>query len=178
MGSVKSEENTNLYYLVVGGEVLILILCVNDLFLTGSLGLREECKRDLAADFEMKDLGLTHYFLGMEVRQTDGEIFIGQGKYCIEILRRFEMEDCRAMSTPMITNWRKIDASKEKDVDPTLYRQLIGSLMYLVNTKPNISYAVNYLSQLVVEPKGVHWMAAKHTLRYLCGIIEHGIRYA
>eukprot|EP00253_Pinus_taeda_P008495 PITA_08495 len=63
------------------------------------------------------------------------------------------MQDCRLMATPMITNWKKIDASEDKDVDPTLYRQLIGSLMYLVNTRPDICYAVNTLSQFMVEPK-------------------------
>ncbi|GLJ52115.1 hypothetical protein SUGI_1108460 [Cryptomeria japonica] len=126
MGFVKSEADANLYYLVVGGEILILVLYVDDLFLTGSLGLIEECKRDLATEFEMKDLGLMHYFLGMEVWQTNGEIFLGQGKYCFEILKRFRMEDCKAMSTPMITNWRKVDTSKEKDVDPTLYRYSRG----------------------------------------------------
>ncbi|KAH9291809.1 hypothetical protein KI387_043002 [Taxus chinensis] len=177
MGFVKSEADANLYYLVVGGEALILVLYVDDLFLTGALGLIEDCKRDLAEEFEMKDLGLMHYFLGMEVWQTDGEIFLGQGKYCIEILKRFEMEDCKAMSTPMITNWRKVDTSKDKDVDPTLYRQLIGSLMYLVNTRPDIAFAVNSLSQFMVEPKRVHWTTAKHVLHYLCGSVEYGIRY-
>ena len=70
------------------------------------------------------------------------------------------------MATPMITNWKKIDASKNKDVDPTLYRQLIGSLMYLVNTKVDICYTVNTLSQFMVESKRAHWAAAKHILRY------------
>lgn len=116
---MKSEADTNLYYLVIGGDVLILVLYMNNLFLIGSLGLTEECKRDLAAEFEMKDLGLMHYFLGIEVWQPDGQIFLGQGKYFIEALRRFEMEDCKAISTAMIMNWRKVDASKEKDVDPT-----------------------------------------------------------
>jgi hypothetical protein len=60
----------------------------------------------------MKDFGLMHYFLGLEVWQRDGEIFLGQGKYTVEILKRFKMQDCRAMSTPMVTNWKKIDASK------------------------------------------------------------------
>lgn len=79
--------------------------------------------------------------------QIDGEISLRQEKYFTKILRRFEMEDFRALSTPMITNWRKVDTySKEKDVDPTLYKQLIDSLMYLVNTKPNISFAMNSLS--------------------------------
>ena len=146
MGFVKSEVDANLYYLMVGGEILILVLYVDDLFLTGSLRLIVDCKRNLAEEFEMKDLGLMHYFLGMEVWQTNGEIFLGQGKYCIEILKRFGMEDCKAMSTPMITNWKKVDTTKEKNVDPTLYRQLIGSLMYLVNTRPDIAFTVNSLS--------------------------------
>eukprot|EP00253_Pinus_taeda_P002465 PITA_02465 len=66
------------------------------------------------------------------------------------------MQDCRPMATPIITNWKKIDASEDKDVDPTLYRQRIGSLMYLVNTKPDICYIVNTLSQFMIEPKRAH----------------------
>ena len=81
------------------------------------------------------------------------------------------------MATPMITNWKKIDASEDKDVNPTLYQQLIGSLMYLVNTRPDICYAVNTLSQFMVEPKRAHWAATKHVLRYIRGIIEHGLMY-
>jgi len=63
-----------------------------------------------------------HYFLGLEVWKQKGEIFLGQGSYAIESLRRFRMEDFRPMAMPMITNWKKIDASEYKDVDPTLYR--------------------------------------------------------
>ena len=80
MGFVKSEANVNLHYLVVGGEILILVLYMDDIFLIGVIGLIEDYKRDLAEEFVMKDLGLMHYFLGMEVWQTDGEIFLGQGK--------------------------------------------------------------------------------------------------
>ena len=81
------------------------------------------------------------------------------------------------MTTPMITNWKKIDTSEDDEVDPTLYRQLIGSLMYLVNTRPDICYAVNTLSQFMVEPRRAHWAAAKHVLRYLQGTIELGLKY-
>eukprot|EP00253_Pinus_taeda_P030782 PITA_30782 len=177
MGFVKSDADLNLYYLVVENESLILVLYVDDLFLTGSSRLIEDCKKNPATEFDMKDLGRMHYFLGLEVSQQKGEIFLGQGRYATEILKRFRMGDYRPTATPMITNWKKIDASKDKDVDPTLYRQLIGSVMYLVNTNPDICYAVNTLSQFMVEPKRAHWAAAKHVLRYLQGTVDYGLLY-
>eukprot|EP00253_Pinus_taeda_P001825 PITA_01825 len=153
MGFVKSDADPNLYYLVVENEPLVLVLYVDDLFLTRSSRLIGDCKKILNMEFDIKDLEQMHYFLGLEVWQQKGEIFLGQGRYATEILRRFRMEDCRPMATRMITNWKKIDASEDKDVDPTLYKQLIGSTMYLVNTRPGICYAINTLCQLMVEPK-------------------------
>eukprot|EP00253_Pinus_taeda_P036089 PITA_36089 len=139
--------------------------------------LIEDYKKNLATEFDMKELGQMHYFLGLEVWQQKGEIFLGQGRYVTEILKRFRMQDCRPIATPMITNWKKIDASKDKDVNPTLYRQLIGSLMYLFNTRLDICYAVNNLIQFMVEPKRAHWAAAKDVLRYIQGTIEYGLLY-
>eukprot|EP00253_Pinus_taeda_P027606 PITA_27606 len=128
-------------------EPLILVLYVDDLFSIGSSRLIEECKRKLAAEFDMKDLGLMLYFLGFETN-----------------VHTYDYE-------------RKIDASDDEDVDPTLYRQLIGFLMYLVNTRPDIYFVVNTLSQFMVEPKRMHWTTAMHILRYVCGTIEYGLRY-
>jgi hypothetical protein len=79
------------------------------------------CKQNLAKEFEMKDLGLMHYFLGLEIWQQKGEIFLGQGKYAVEILKRFGMEDCKPMATPMITNLKKLNTSETKQVNPTIY---------------------------------------------------------
>ena len=87
------------------------------------------------------------------------------------------MEDFRPMTTPMITNWKKIDMSEDDEADPTLYRQLIGSLMYQVNTRPEICCAVNTLSQFMVEPMRAHWATTKHVLRYLQGTIKLGLKY-
>ena len=81
------------------------------------------------------------------------------------------------MATPMTTNFWKLIASESELVDATLYRQLIGSLMYLVNTRPDLSFAVNTLSQFMVEPRRVHWIAAKHVLRYIVGIVDYGLYY-
>ena len=94
-----------------------------------------------------------------------------------DTLQIFQMEDCRPMTTPMITNWKKIDTSEDDEADPTLYRQLIGSLIYLVNTRPDICYVVNTLSQFMVDSKRAHWVAAKHVLRYLQGTIKLGLKY-
>jgi len=82
----------------------------------------------------MKDMGLMHYFLGMEVWQKDGEVFVSQGKYANEILRRFHMEKCKPMQTPLVGYWRKEDATSGEVAIAIIYRQLVGSLMYLVNT--------------------------------------------
>jgi hypothetical protein len=87
------------------------------------------------------------------------------------------MTDCRPMSMPLVTNWRKIDESSSETVDPTIYCQLIGSLMYLVNTRLDISFAINPLSRFMVDPRRVHWIAAKHVLRYLRGTMEYGLLY-
>jgi len=156
LGFTKSEADPNLYFIVVGEEPLILVLYVDDLIINNVERLIEGCKRDLASEFEMKDIGLMHYFLGLEVWQEEGHFFLGQGKYIVDILSRFHMQDCKPMSTPMITNWKKLHASDSELVDPALYRQLIGCLMYLVNTRPNICFADNTMSQFMCEPRRVH----------------------
>ena len=81
----------------------------------------------------------------------------------------------KPMSRTMITNCNMIHALEFELVDPTLYHQLIGSLMYLVNTRSNICFAVNTLSQFMVEPGRVHWVAAKHILQYLQGTVDYGL---
>ena len=81
------------------------------------------------------------------------------------------------MSIPLVSNSRNIDALGSGGFDPTLYCQLIGSLMYLVNTRPDISFAVNSLSQFMVDPQRVHWTVAKHILLYIRGKVEYGLVY-
>jgi hypothetical protein len=179
LGFQKSDANPNLYFKARGNQPIILILYVDDLFLTGDEELIIWCKRELTSEFEMKDLGLMHYFLGLEVWQTQGKIFLAQGKYTVDVLKRFGMMDCKSMSTPMVTNLKKLhDSDSSSDlVDPTMYRQLIGSLMYMIHTMPNICYAVIAMSQFTTKPRQRHRVAAKHILRYLRGTITYGLRY-
>ena len=127
----------------------------------------------------MKDLGLIHYYLGLEVWQRK-EIFLGQGKYTIDILKRFRMLECKSMATLMDANLKKPRefASDSDLIDPTMYRQLIGSLMYLTNNRPDICFVVNTFSQFMCDLRQIHWVTAKHVLRYLHGTMGYGLRYA
>jgi hypothetical protein len=177
MGFEKSDADENLYFIIRDEDMLILILYLDDVFITGAEDLIVECKLGLASEFEMSDIGLMHYFLGMEVWQEEGHIFLGKGKYASDILSRFQMEDSRPMSTPMITNWKKLSASDSQLVDATSYKQLIGSLMYLVNTIPDICFSMNTLSQYMVEPRSVHMVGEKHILRYVVGTVDFGLDY-
>ena len=135
---------------------MILLLYVDDLFLIGEDKPINECKMKLATEFEMKDLGTLHYFLGLAVWQHPDEIFLNQGKYTVEILKRFGMLDCKDMTTPMTTNLKLLNDDTSETADATLYRKIIGSLMYLTNTLPDVCFVVNTLSQYMVNPKHIH----------------------
>ena len=105
-----------------------------------------DTKRKLAVKLEMKDLGMMHYFLAMEVWKNVEGISMGQGKYAVDILKRFWMMACKAMATPMESNLKLLSDASSKSIDATMYCQMIGSLMYLMNTRPDICFAVNTLS--------------------------------
>ena len=124
---------------------------MDDLFLTGVERLVTWCKEQLSSEFEMKDLGLMHFFLGLEVWQRSDAILMSQGRYTIDILRRFGMMDCKSMSTPMTMNLKKLCSDDSYLVDHTMYRQLVGSLMYLVNTRLDICFVVRTLNQFMCE---------------------------
>jgi len=111
LGFTRSEADLNLYFKVENDKPLILVLYVDNLFLTCAEPLIHKCKRELGSKFEMKDLGSMHYFLGLEVSQKLGEIFLSQGKYVVKILERFGMVDCKLVTTPMELNFKKLCGS-------------------------------------------------------------------
>jgi hypothetical protein len=87
------------------------------------------------------------------------------------------MLECKSMNTPMEEKLKLLVDTSSELIDATLYRQIIGSLMYLMNTRPDICFSVNTLSQFLVEPRHVHLVAAKHVMRYLKGTIDCGLSY-
>jgi hypothetical protein len=124
LGFSKSVAVPNLYYNIVGDECLILVLYVDDLFLTGSESLIVECKHALAFESEMKDLGMMHYFLGLEVWQRTDGILLSQEKYTVEILKKFGMTNCKPMATSMVMNRKKLNETSSDlgEIDPHLYK--------------------------------------------------------
>jgi hypothetical protein len=161
----------------VNNAPVILLLYFDNLFLTGEESLITQCKKELASEFNMKDLGLMHYYLGLEVWQKRGEVLVGQGKYAVKILQKYEMMNCKPMDTPMTADIRKVRELNYDLVDSSLYQKLIGSLMYLVNTRPDIFFVANTLRKFQVEPIHEHWITTKHILRYICGTLNYVLRY-
>eukprot|EP01018_Ginkgo_biloba_P016312 Gb_15410 [translate_table: standard] len=159
-------------------SVTFVVLYVDDLLITGNdVSMISNLKKDLQMNFEMTDLGLLHYFLGIEVWQTPGRVFISQAKYIWEVLRRFRMEDCKPACTSMETGTKLSVQDEGVRIDGTLYRQLVGSLIYLTTTRLNIAFAVGILSRFMAEPKQSHWLAAKRILGYLRETLQYGLEF-
>jgi hypothetical protein len=106
-------------------------------------------------------------------------LFLNQGKYTMEILKEVQYDRIKIhIYTDGDRFDERINDDDSDEIDPHVYRQLIGSLMYLVNTRPNICYATNVLSQSMSQLRQTHWIAIKHVLRYIRGTIGYGLRYA
>ncbi|CAL9028826.1 unnamed protein product [Prunus brigantina] len=166
---VKTEEE---------GKILMVCLYVDDLIFTGSdAKMFDEFKKSMMMEFEMTDLGLMHYFLGLEVIQSTAGNFICQKKYAQDILNRFQMDDCKPFGTPAEYGLKLCKDKGGKEVDSTFYKQIIGSLMYLTYTRPDIMYAVSLVSRYMEKPTEMHLNAAKRILRYVKGTIDYGVFY-
>ncbi|XP_023771562.1 uncharacterized mitochondrial protein AtMg00810-like [Lactuca sativa] len=159
---VRNHENT----------IVILLVYVDDIIITGNSNAElENVKKFLKSQFFIKDLGELKYFLGIEVIKTDKGICLNQRKYCLELLHEFGMLGCKPVKTPLETN---LVLKRESDLDKsdcvvniTEFQKLIGKLIYLTKTRPDISYAVHILSQYMHKPHKSHLKVAFRLLRYL-----------
>ena len=126
----------------------------------------------------MTDLGLMSYFLGIEVKQDHDGVFISQKKYAKEILNKFHMEDCKRTNTPMNQKEKFSKDDGAEKVDESQYRSLIGCLMYLTATKPDIMFSVSLLSRFMHYASEVHFQTTKRIVRYIKGTTNYGIKYS
>ncbi|GJW82981.1 ribonuclease H-like domain, reverse transcriptase, RNA-dependent DNA polymerase [Tanacetum coccineum] len=159
-------------------STLLIGVYVDDLIVTGTSKKEiESFKYQMQEQFEMSDLGLLAYYLGIEVTQKWGEISIKQTGYATKILKDTGMLECNDAKIPMEPGLKLTKLSKEKFVDPTEYQSIIGCLRYLLHTRPDLSFLVGLLSRFMQEPQEQHMKAIKQVLRYIKGTKDYGITY-
>nr|GEU80601.1 ribonuclease H-like domain, reverse transcriptase, RNA-dependent DNA polymerase [Tanacetum cinerariifolium] len=157
-------------------SMLLVGFYVDDLIVTrSSKEDLQKFKSQMEERFEMSDLGLLAYYLGIEVTQTEGGISIKQTRYANKILKEARMVDCNETKIPMDPETKLI---KERElVDATKYRSLIGCLRYLLHTRPDLSYSVRLLSRFMQKPREQHMKAIRQVLRYIKGTLNFSINY-
>nr|GEW49201.1 hypothetical protein [Tanacetum cinerariifolium] len=160
------------------GDILLVQVYVDDIIF-GSTN-KEPCKafeRLMKDKFQMSSMGELTFFLGLQVKQKDDEIFISQDKYVAKILRKFGFTDVKSASTPIKTKKPLLKDLDGEDVDAHIYRSMIGSLMYLTSSRPDIMFVVCACVRFQVTPKVSHLHAVKRIFRYLKGKPHLGLWY-
>ncbi|KPJ16606.1 Retrovirus-related Pol polyprotein from transposon TNT 1-94 [Papilio machaon] len=160
-------------------RLIILAVYVDDLLIFwNNKAEMQQVKKELRETFEMRDLGKADLFLGMRLQQTEDDITLDQEGYIEKILARFDMQDCKPVSTPLIAGYR-LTKPVETNYEPPNnipYQELVGSLMYLaVCTRPDVAFAISYLSQFNSCYGEQHWQTLKRVLRYLKGTKSLGL---
>jgi hypothetical protein len=151
---------------------------VDDLIFTSNdEGMFRTFKQSIMKEFEMTDLGKMIYFLGIKVTQSAGGIFIYQKKYAREVLERFKMDDCNPMQVPIIPGTKLTRDGEGEKIDSTYYKQMIGSLMYMTATRPDLTYVVSLISRFMEAPTELHYQVVRKILRYLKGTLDYGLFY-
>lgn len=158
--------------------MLIVSIYVDDLIYTGDdEDMMVDFKSSMMKVFDMTDLGMMRFFLGIEVLQKSDGIFICQKKYATEVLRRFGMLESNSVSSPIVPGFKISRDDYGVTIDDTYFKQLVGSLMYLNATRPDIVFSVSLISRHIAKPTELHLQAAKRILRYLKGTVNYGILY-
>jgi hypothetical protein len=178
LGFTASVADASLFVLHHGSTTVYLLLYVDDIIITGNNSTAiSDIVSQLSAVFELKDLGLLRYFLGLQIDYRKVGLFVHQHKYVSDLLHKFQMSDCKTAPTPIATT---PPLSTDHDAtlsDPTPFRSLVGALQYATFTRPDIAFAVNRVCQFMHKPSTIHFVAAKRILRYLKGTLHKGILF-
>ncbi|KAK6148491.1 hypothetical protein DH2020_019403 [Rehmannia glutinosa] len=175
-GFVQSAHDSCLFVKHSGAVFLVLLVYVDDVLVTGS-NLQDilDLKSFLDTTFTIKDLGVAKYFLGLEIARTPTGCYLNQRKYILDILSDTGLLSCKPATTPFPAGLKLIESVGPPFADPERYRRLIGRLLYLNLTRPDITFCIQQLSQFVTNPFDTHWEAALHLLRYLKGCPSLGL---
>ncbi|CAH9060191.1 unnamed protein product [Cuscuta europaea] len=178
-GFVRSDNEPTLYVKKEGmHEFIIVCLYVDDIiYFSSSQSMLDSFKGSMTQQFEMTDLGLLQYFLGLEVKQGIDGTFLCQKRYALNLLKRFHMVDYETVKTPMNTNEKLQKCDGTEEADARLYRSLVGGLNYLTHSRPDLAYCVSIVSRYMQSPTRQHLGAARRILKYVAGTLEYGLWY-
>uniref|UniRef100_A0AAV1V300 Integrase catalytic domain-containing protein n=1 Tax=Peronospora matthiolae TaxID=2874970 RepID=A0AAV1V300_9STRA len=179
IGFQVSDFDPCLYIKTSDGHCVFILVYVDDVLVTGSsLELIAQTKNDLKTRLEMTDSGKCAFVLGIELLDgEDDSVTLCQRRYVDDILKRFGMDDCKAVASPVDMSSRLVSSDATTKVDAP-FREAVGALMHLTTaTRPDIAFAVGYVSRFMENPQEEHWVAVKRIFRYLQGTKTHGICY-
>jgi hypothetical protein len=165
----RSSSNYNMYFMDSGESKIILVLYVDDLFITGG---DTKCitwlKGQLKNQFDMIDLGHVTYYLGVQFHKLSNSIFLSQQDYALELLTDLNMLDCCLEHVSLPPGLILLIDMDSALVDPYLYSQIVGKLIFLTTTRPDIAYATSTVSRYMSFPQQAHMNAVYHILRLSC----------
>ncbi|GAU32977.1 hypothetical protein TSUD_358440 [Trifolium subterraneum] len=179
LGYSQSQADHSLYIKSTSTSFTALLVYVDDIVLAGNSTQEiHSVKKFLDEQFKIKDLGQLRFFLGLEIARSDSGIFLNQRKYTLELLEDTGFLAAKPSSVPFDPTTKLTISDGQPLEDPSSYRRLIGRLIYLTNTRPDISFAVQHLSQFVSHPLLPHYQAATRVLRYLKSFPAKGIMFS
>ena len=175
----QSKSDYSLFTKHHGSNFTCILVYVDDLLIAGNCEASiAEAKNFLSTHFHMKDMGPVTYFLGLEVDRSHKGIFLSQRKYVLDLLHEYNLQQCRPLKLPMDTHTKLTSTSGSLLQDPEKYQRLIGKLIYLTITRPDIAFTVHVLSKFMHNPTSSHYQAGIRVLRYLASCPSQGILLA
>ena len=156
--------------------LLVAQVYVDDIVFGATIDARAiEFSEEMKKEFKMSMVGELTFFLGFQVKQKKEGIFISQEKYVRNIVKRFELDSKKHASTPMSSSTKLNIDSSGVEVSPTLYRSIIGSLLYLITSRPDIAFSVGVCARYQAAPRESHLTAVKRIIRYVNGTLDYGL---
>src|SRR5579859_2939724 len=177
-GFKMGKVDTTLFTKKIGNDLFVMQIYVDDIiFGSTNQDFCEEFGKMMASEFEMSMIGELSYFLGLQIKQMKNGTFVSQGKYIKDKIKKFGLEDAKPMSTPMGTSGSLEIDEKGNMVDQKLYRSMIGSLIYVTTSRPDVMFSVCMCARYQSSPRESHLKATKRILRYLKSTQDVGLWY-
>ena len=177
-GFKRGSANTTLFIRNDKNSFVIAQIYVDDIvFGATNDSLAHSFADEMKAMFEMSMIGKLTYFLGLQVKQTDSEICINQAKYARNLVKRFGLDNVAHVKTPMAANAKLTNNPSGESVDVTLYTSMIGCLLYLTASRPDITFSVGVCSRFQSNPKVSHLNAVKRVIKYVNRTCDYGLFY-